>query len=225
MAFTLQGRRRRTKRAFMRNPTSCKPAMSTIVATPYGTPATPVTKTSSFTPTDARAAVRAAHRGHGRRQRRDRASGQAAGAHDHHAGRRAGRPVVRDRRAAADPRRRPHPARARLPGRAGRVARSARTRRGSAGRGGDAAARAAAHRHRLPGLARARRRCRAHHPARRPDPAAARGLGRADARRAEDDVHRPARRAALALPARPRGRRAGRVPARLGPVRRSPRRR
>ena len=51
MAFTLQGRPAGTKRAFMRNPTSCKPAVSTIVATPYGTPATPVTKTSTFTPT------------------------------------------------------------------------------------------------------------------------------------------------------------------------------
>ena len=51
MAFTLQGRPAGGTGPFMRNPTSCKPATSTVVATPYGEPATPVAKTSSFTPT------------------------------------------------------------------------------------------------------------------------------------------------------------------------------
>ena len=51
MAFTLQGRPPGGKGPFMRNPTSCGPATTTAVATPYGTPATAVTKTSSFTPT------------------------------------------------------------------------------------------------------------------------------------------------------------------------------
>ena len=52
MAFTLQGRPAGGTGLFMRNPTSCKPATSTVEATPYGEPATTVSKTSSFTPTD-----------------------------------------------------------------------------------------------------------------------------------------------------------------------------
>lgn len=52
MAFTLQGRPAGGTGPFMRNPTSCKPATSSVVATPDGEPATPVTKTSTFTPTD-----------------------------------------------------------------------------------------------------------------------------------------------------------------------------
>jgi hypothetical protein len=52
MAFTLQGRPAGGTGPFMRNPTSCKPATSTVEATPYGEPATTATKTSSFTPTD-----------------------------------------------------------------------------------------------------------------------------------------------------------------------------
>ena len=51
MAFTLQGRPAGGKGPFMRNPTSCAPATSSVVAVPYDTPATPVTKTSTFTPT------------------------------------------------------------------------------------------------------------------------------------------------------------------------------
>ena len=51
MAFTLQGRPAGGTGPFMRNPTSCAPATTTVVATPYGEPAAPVTKTSSFTPT------------------------------------------------------------------------------------------------------------------------------------------------------------------------------
>jgi len=52
MAFTLQGKPAGGTGPFMRNPTSCKEAVSSVVATPDGEPATPVTKTSSFTPTD-----------------------------------------------------------------------------------------------------------------------------------------------------------------------------
>jgi hypothetical protein len=52
MAFTLKGRPEGGTGPFMRNPTSCKPATSSVVATPDGAPATPVTKTSTFTPTD-----------------------------------------------------------------------------------------------------------------------------------------------------------------------------
>jgi hypothetical protein len=52
MAFTLQGRPAGGTGPFMRNPTSCAPATSTVEATPYGEPATMATKTSSFTPTD-----------------------------------------------------------------------------------------------------------------------------------------------------------------------------
>ena len=48
MAFTLQGRP--GGKPFMRNPTSCRPATSRVVATPYGSPATAVTRTSTFTP-------------------------------------------------------------------------------------------------------------------------------------------------------------------------------
>ena len=126
----------------MRNPTSCEPATSTAVATPYGTPATAVTKTSTFTPTACDALpVRAAHRGHGRRERPDRAPGQAARADDHHPGRRGGRPVVRDRRPAADPRRRPDPARPRVLRRAGSGADVPGHGAGRHRRGGDAAAR------------------------------------------------------------------------------------
>jgi hypothetical protein len=52
MAFTLQGKPAGGTGPFMRNPTSCKEATSTVVATPGGEPATPSTRTSSFTPTD-----------------------------------------------------------------------------------------------------------------------------------------------------------------------------
>lgn len=52
MAFTLQGRPAGGTGRFMRNPTSCNPASSVVEATPYGEPATTVSKTSSFTPTD-----------------------------------------------------------------------------------------------------------------------------------------------------------------------------
>ena len=52
MAFTLQGRPPGGKGPFMRNPTSCGPATATAVATPWEPPATQVSKTSSFTPTD-----------------------------------------------------------------------------------------------------------------------------------------------------------------------------
>ena len=41
----------------MRNPTSCNPATTTVEATPYGEPATTVSKTSSFTPTECGALV------------------------------------------------------------------------------------------------------------------------------------------------------------------------
>jgi hypothetical protein len=61
MAFTLQGRPAGTSRPFMRNPTSCKPAVSSIVATPHDTPATAVTKTSTFTPTACDALAFAPH--------------------------------------------------------------------------------------------------------------------------------------------------------------------
>jgi hypothetical protein len=50
MAFTLQGRPAGARGPFMRNPTSCKPATSTVEATPYDQPATTVKRTSSFTP-------------------------------------------------------------------------------------------------------------------------------------------------------------------------------
>jgi hypothetical protein len=52
MAFTLQGRPAGGTGPFMRNPTSCNPATSTVEATPYGEPATTATRTSSFTPTE-----------------------------------------------------------------------------------------------------------------------------------------------------------------------------
>jgi hypothetical protein len=52
MAFKLQGRPAGGTGPFMRNPTSCAPATSTVDATPYGEPATTVSRTSSFTPTD-----------------------------------------------------------------------------------------------------------------------------------------------------------------------------
>ena len=52
MAFTLEGRPAGGTGPFMRNPTSCGPATTTAVATPYGEPATAVSRTSSFTPTD-----------------------------------------------------------------------------------------------------------------------------------------------------------------------------
>ena len=51
MAFTLQGRPPGGKGPFMRNPTSCGPAISTVEATPWD-PGDGGTKTSSFTPTD-----------------------------------------------------------------------------------------------------------------------------------------------------------------------------
>ena len=59
LAFTLQGRP--GGRPFMRNPTSCRPAISTVDATPYGEPATPVSRTSSFTPADCGALPFAPH--------------------------------------------------------------------------------------------------------------------------------------------------------------------
>ena len=51
MAFTLQGRPAGGTGPFMRNPTSCKPATSTVEASSYQQP-TVVSKTASFTPTD-----------------------------------------------------------------------------------------------------------------------------------------------------------------------------
>jgi hypothetical protein len=51
MAFTLQGRPAGGTGPFMRNPTSCNPATSTVEATPWEAPVTTVSKTSSFTPT------------------------------------------------------------------------------------------------------------------------------------------------------------------------------
>ena len=51
MSFKLQGRPAGGSGPFMRNPTSCKPATSTVEATSYDDPAVK-TKTSSFTPTD-----------------------------------------------------------------------------------------------------------------------------------------------------------------------------
>jgi hypothetical protein len=51
MSFTLHGRPAGGTGPFMRNPTSCKPATTTVEATSYGDPAVK-TKTSSFTPTD-----------------------------------------------------------------------------------------------------------------------------------------------------------------------------
>ena len=57
MAFTLQGRPAGGTGPFMRNPTSCNPATTTVEATPYGEPATTVSKTSSFTPTECGALV------------------------------------------------------------------------------------------------------------------------------------------------------------------------
>jgi hypothetical protein len=51
MAFTLQGRPAGGTGPFMRNPTSCRPAVTTVEATPYGDG--PVkSRTSEFTPTD-----------------------------------------------------------------------------------------------------------------------------------------------------------------------------
>jgi hypothetical protein len=52
MAFTLSGRPAGGTGPFMRNPTSCAPATSTVEATPYGAPATAVARSSSFTPTE-----------------------------------------------------------------------------------------------------------------------------------------------------------------------------
>jgi len=52
MSFTLQGRPAGGTGPFMRNPTRCAAATSTVEATPYGEPATTATGTSSFTPTD-----------------------------------------------------------------------------------------------------------------------------------------------------------------------------
>jgi hypothetical protein len=49
MTFTLQGRPAGGTGPFMRNPTSCKPATSTVEATSYGQ--TTVAKSASFTPT------------------------------------------------------------------------------------------------------------------------------------------------------------------------------
>jgi hypothetical protein len=52
MAFTLRGRPAGGTGPFMRNPTSCAPARSIVEATPYDTPATTVSRASSFTPTN-----------------------------------------------------------------------------------------------------------------------------------------------------------------------------
>jgi hypothetical protein len=52
MSFTLQGRPAGGTGPFMRNPTSCGPATTTVEATPYGDGAATVSKTSAFTPTD-----------------------------------------------------------------------------------------------------------------------------------------------------------------------------
>jgi hypothetical protein len=51
MAFTLQGRPAGGTGPFMRNPTSCRPAVTTVEATPYGGGAGK-SRTSQFTPTD-----------------------------------------------------------------------------------------------------------------------------------------------------------------------------
>ena len=59
LSFTLQGRP--GGKPFMRNPTSCRPAISTVDATPYGEPAAPVSRTSSFTPTSCGALPFAPH--------------------------------------------------------------------------------------------------------------------------------------------------------------------
>ena len=50
MAFTLHGRPAGGRGPFMRNPTSCRPAVTTVVATPYGG-GPPKSRTSRFTPT------------------------------------------------------------------------------------------------------------------------------------------------------------------------------
>ena len=50
MAFTLHGRPAGGRGPFMRNPTSCRPAVTTVVATPYGG-GPPESRTSRFTPT------------------------------------------------------------------------------------------------------------------------------------------------------------------------------
>jgi hypothetical protein len=52
MAFTLQGRPAGGTGPFMRNPTSCKPATSTVEASSYQQPAVVAAKSASFTPTD-----------------------------------------------------------------------------------------------------------------------------------------------------------------------------
>src|SRR5829696_3238039 len=59
LAFTLQGRP--GGKPFMRNPTSCRTATSTVEATPYGDPATPVSRASSFTPVNCGALAFAPH--------------------------------------------------------------------------------------------------------------------------------------------------------------------
>jgi hypothetical protein len=51
MAFTLHGRPGGGSRPFMRNPTACKPATTTVEATSYGDPPARASKTSTFTPT------------------------------------------------------------------------------------------------------------------------------------------------------------------------------
>jgi hypothetical protein len=52
MAFTLEGRPAGASRPFMRNPTSCRPARTTVVASSYGNPPAQATASSEFTPTD-----------------------------------------------------------------------------------------------------------------------------------------------------------------------------
>ena len=61
MAFTLAGRPAGGSGPFMRNPTSCAPARTTVEATSYGDPSTTVSRTSEFTPTDCGALAFAPH--------------------------------------------------------------------------------------------------------------------------------------------------------------------
>ncbi len=215
MAFTLQGRPAGGTGPFMRNPTSCNPATSTVEATPYGEPAATGHEDQQLHPHRLRRArLPAAHR---RRRRCARADGvplQAAGPHARQPGRRAGRPGLGDRHAPGHHQPRPHAARARMPGRAGQRARLPRERARRHRGGRDTVAREAADRRRVPRAARGRTVPGPDDPARRPDPAAAQRRRRALAAGPEDDIHRSPRRPACALPARPRRRPERRVPAR-----------
>ena len=92
MAFTLQGRPAGGTGPFVRNPTSCNPATTVVEATPYGEPATTVSKSSAFTPTDCGALAFEPHiTGTVGAARHDGAPGQAAGEHRDHTGRRSRR--------------------------------------------------------------------------------------------------------------------------------------